>query len=90
MTGFEVIVRGERAENHPRRFTRMDVEYVVTGVDIDPAAVARSVDLSRDKYCAVTQLCVRGSKSPTGFASSKSPASALRRQPGRLGRRSEI
>ncbi|HHY88969.1 MAG TPA: OsmC family protein [Chloroflexi bacterium] len=54
VTGFEVIVRGERAENHPRRFTRMDVEYVVTGVDIDPAAVARSVDLSRDKYCAVT------------------------------------
>ncbi len=52
VTGFEVQAHGERAETHPKVFTHIIVEYVVTGVNIDPAAVARSVDLSETKYCS--------------------------------------
>jgi len=53
VTAFEVKVHGEPAPNEPKRFTRFDVEYVVTGKGIDPAAVERAVELSETKYCTV-------------------------------------
>ncbi len=53
VTGFEVRVHGDRAEDHPKSFTDITIEYVVRGVNIDPAAVARSIDLSTETYCSV-------------------------------------
>jgi len=53
VTGFEVIVRGERAGEHPRKFLRLEVEYVVRGVEVSPKAVERSIELSATKYCPV-------------------------------------
>jgi putative redox protein len=52
VTGFEVKVHGDRADEHPKTFTRIVVEYVIRGKDIDPAAVKRAVELSETKYCA--------------------------------------
>mgnify|MGYP001489712275 FL=1 len=51
VTGFEVQVEGIRAEEHPRVFTEIWVKYTITGRDIDPKAVERAIELSRDKYC---------------------------------------
>jgi len=48
---FEVQVQAERAEEHPRVFTSIRMEYVVTGKNIERDAVERSVQLSADKYC---------------------------------------
>lgn len=53
VTGLEVNVYADRAVDHPRKFTAMTVEYVVTGRNIDPAAVDRAVQLSEEKYCSV-------------------------------------
>lgn len=53
VTGFEVNVIGTRASEHPMVFTEMDLEYVVSGRNIDPQAVQRSIDLSLTKYCSV-------------------------------------
>ncbi len=52
VTGLEVKVHGDRAAEHPKVFTRILVEYVVKGANVDPAAVARAVELSENKYCA--------------------------------------
>ena len=52
VTAFEVRVSAERAEEHPKRFTRILIEYVVTGHAVDSAAVARAVELSETKYCS--------------------------------------
>ena len=52
VTGFEVKAHGERAEEHPKRYTHITVEYVVRGRNIDPAAVERSIELSETKYCS--------------------------------------
>ncbi len=52
VTGFEVRANGERSEAHPKVFTHIVVEYVVSGVNIDPVAVARAVELSETKYCS--------------------------------------
>jgi putative redox protein len=56
LTGLEVRVRAERADEHPRVYTRIWVTYHVTGEAIDPAAVARSIELSMTKYCPVAGL----------------------------------
>ena len=51
ITGFEVQVHAEKASEHPRVFTGIEVEYIITGEDIDRAAVERAVELSVTKYC---------------------------------------
>ena len=50
---FEVRAHGLRADDHPRSFTDITLEFVVHGRNIDPKAVERSIELSRDKYCSV-------------------------------------
>ncbi len=51
ITAFEVQVEGERAEEHPKVYTEIWVKFVLTGKGIDPKAVERAIELSRDKYC---------------------------------------
>jgi putative redox protein len=50
---YEVRVTGLQVEGHPHNFTRFDVQHIVEGEAIDPAAVARAIQLSCTKYCAV-------------------------------------
>jgi putative redox protein len=56
VTEFEVNVVGLRAAEHPKVFTEIDLEYVVTGHGIDPQAVERSIELSLTKYCSVNKM----------------------------------
>lgn len=49
---FEVSVQGERAEEHPKVFTEIEVEYKVGGPNVELAAVERAVELSETKYCS--------------------------------------
>ena len=49
--GFEVRVHVDQAETYPHVFTKMQIEYVVTGHDIKRADVERAVELSKEKYC---------------------------------------
>jgi putative redox protein len=51
VTGFSVQAEAERAESHPRVFTRLHLRYILTGTGLDPAAVQRAVELSETKYC---------------------------------------
>ncbi len=54
VTGFRVNVKGIRAEEHPRRYVRIELEYVVRGRNVSPQAVERAIELSQTKYCGVT------------------------------------
>ncbi|MGH2583268.1 MAG: OsmC family protein [Anaerolineales bacterium] len=56
VSAFEVRVNAERQEEHPRVWTHVLIEYIVTGKDIDPAAVERAIELSREKYCAAQNM----------------------------------
>jgi putative redox protein len=53
VTGFELRVHGDRAADHPKVFTDFVIEYVVRGVNIEPDAVRRAVELSTENYCSV-------------------------------------
>lgn len=52
VTQFEVQVHAQRADDYPKKFTAMNIEYVVTGKQVDPEALARAVELSEEKYCS--------------------------------------
>lgn len=57
VTAFEVRVADtERAADHPRVYTRIVLEYVVTGHNVERAAVERAVELSAEKYCTVQNM----------------------------------
>jgi len=53
VTGFEVQVEGERADEHPRVYKEIWVKFVITGRAVDAKALERAIELSRDKYCGV-------------------------------------
>jgi putative redox protein len=53
VTDYRVEVRGERREEHPRAFTKMEVKHIVRGRNVSPEAVARAIELSETKYCSV-------------------------------------
>lgn len=52
VTDFQVNITGERAEEHPKRYTHIRIEYVLTGTDISESAVERAIQLSEEKYCS--------------------------------------
>ena len=56
VTGLELRVHADRAPDHPKVFTRIVLEYVVTGRQIDTGAVERAVELSVTKYCSAQAM----------------------------------
>lgn len=51
VTGFEVKVHADKATDFPKVFTRLVVTYVITGKNVEEAALIRAIDLSATKYC---------------------------------------
>ena len=52
LTGFEINISGERADETPRRYTDVHIEYVLYGTDISAKAVEQAIRLSETKYCS--------------------------------------
>lgn len=51
VTAFEVQVHADRAADFPKVFTRVVIEYFITGHDVEEAAVVRAIELSATRYC---------------------------------------
>ena len=56
VTGFEVNAEVERANEHPKVFTKIILKYSVKGKNLDPKAVERAVELSETKYCGAQAM----------------------------------
>ncbi len=54
VTSFEVNVVGNRAPEHPRYYTDIELEFVVRGRNISAQAVERAIELSETKYCSAS------------------------------------
>jgi putative redox protein len=50
LESFSVEVVGERADEHPKRYTSIEVVYRLKGT-LDEAKVRRAIELSETKYC---------------------------------------
>jgi putative redox protein len=59
VTGYNINVYATEAQEHPKIYTSIVVEHIVTGPTVDPIAVARSIELSITRYCPVHALLSR-------------------------------
>jgi len=59
VTGFQVQVSAERAEEHPRVYTSIHVEYVVYGEGVKAEAVERAIELSETRYCSASAMLAK-------------------------------
>ncbi len=53
VTGYDVRVEADQAERPPQVFTGVRIHHVITGHEVDPAAIEEAIRLSEDKYCSV-------------------------------------
>jgi putative redox protein len=67
VTGLTVHVDGDRAEDHPKRFLSLHVEFTVTGYNLAPDRVARAIELSETKYCSAIATLRPGTPITTSF-----------------------
>jgi len=56
VSGYKIRVTGPRADTHPRVFTSLDVEHVVSGTGLDPDLVRRAVELSATRYFSASAM----------------------------------
>ena len=66
-TGLEVRATGERAETHPKVYTRIHLEFIVKGKGVDPRAVERSIELSQTKYCSASAMLSKTAEITTSY-----------------------
>jgi putative redox protein len=52
----EIRVFGDRSEKHPRVYTEIKLNFIVTGHGVDPEAVRRAIELSEVKYCSISAM----------------------------------
>jgi len=53
LSGFKVIARGYRRDEHPTVLTRIDVEFVLRGDDLDREVVERCISYAEERLCPV-------------------------------------
>ena len=56
LAGLEIAIAADRADEHPRVFTRIALEYVFVGDGLRPEQVSRAVELSQERYCSVSAM----------------------------------
>jgi len=57
---------GERADDQPRRYTKIHLHFDVTG-SVPEEAVARAIQLSHEKYCSVSNSLRQDIEFKTSF-----------------------
>jgi putative redox protein len=62
ITDCVVSIEAERAESEPKVFTRIVLNYVVTGRDLDAHKVERAIKLSEEKYCSASLMLGKTAK----------------------------
>ncbi len=55
----DVQLKAERAETDPKIFTKIHFHYRVKGHNLKPEAVARAIELSKDKYCSASIMMAK-------------------------------
>ena len=50
---FNIVVEGERAETHPKKFTKIDILFKIEKDGLTEKDVEQAIKLSVDKYCSI-------------------------------------
>jgi putative redox protein len=66
---FEVHVDSERAEEHPKVYTKIYLKYILWGQDLEAEKekIEKSIDLSQNKYCSISAM-IRNANIPVEYS----------------------
>lgn len=67
VTACDVKLSAERAESDPKVFTRIHFHYRVRGHQLKPEAVARAIELSKEKYCSASIMLAKSAEITADF-----------------------
>ncbi len=67
VTGYVVCVEADQAERPPQVFTAVRIHHVVTGMEIDPAALQEAIRSSEEKYCSVGAMIAKTASLQTTY-----------------------
>lgn len=56
LKNLEIQISAESTETHPKVYTKIHLEFVITGNDIKEKDVERAIELSQKNYCGVTAM----------------------------------
>lgn len=65
--GCSVQLTSERAETEPKVFTKIHMQFTVSGKNLPAGAVERAIAMSHDKYCSATIMLGKTAEITTGF-----------------------
>lgn len=81
--GLEILIEADqRTDEYPKIYTQIRLHFVVTGYGVVPAAVARAIELSEEKYCSVGGMVRPEARIVTSYEvrEAPSPGTATRAQ----------
>lgn len=67
VTACDVKLSAERAESDPKVFTKIHFHYRVKGHQLKPEAVARAIELSKEKYCSASIMLAKSAEITADF-----------------------
>ena len=63
--GCQVKLTADRAETDPKVFTKINMHFIVTGVNLPETAVQRAIQMSHEKYCSASIMLGRAGVEPS-------------------------
>src|SRR5262245_64391649 len=73
----QVQVTGYQPDDYPRPYQVAEIAFTITGDQVDSKAVARAIELSKEKYCVVGQTLQNEVSITTSFAIAEVAAEQL-------------
>ena len=67
LTGLRVEVEAERAEEHPKVYTRIELKYFFKGQGLKEKDVRRAIELSNTKFCSAAIMLGETAEIVTSF-----------------------
>jgi putative redox protein len=67
ISGYWVEVEGERRDEPPEVYTKIQIKYKIKGKNISKEAVERAIQLSNEKYCSVGAMLKKTAELTTSY-----------------------
>ena len=53
---FNIVVKGELTNEHPKYYDKVSIDYYFTGTDLNEDKIKKTVSLSEERYCGVIKM----------------------------------
>ena len=64
---FKVCVRGKRADDHPKIYTEIEIEYLLWAEELSTKAVEQAIELSEEKYCSASAMMSKSAEMRSSY-----------------------